>query len=131
MATTEMIVLSFNDKEWIAEKYYPIYKTKGRKVISTSMTKMVKKDSAAQFHSLFDSLIMNQLFLIDDEHEVRKRMPDQIVAISDGVLYTISFKVGDQFRRYWYDNPETHIKYSKAPEYKQVVEIIRLITSIF
>ncbi len=133
LATSELIILSFNNNEWIAEKYYPEYKTKGRKVISTSMMKMVKNDSAGLLMSIFDSLKSKHLFLLPDQRTVTKRtINESVIIVSDGVLYTITYKVGNLYRRYHYGNPEIFAKhYPKEPEYKQVTAIIQLLDNIF
>jgi hypothetical protein len=133
MATNELIILSFNSNKWIAEKYYPQYITKRKKILSEILMKKTKTDSAGLFMSIFDSLKSNQLFLLPDQRTVIKRTINEgVIAVSDGVLYTITYKVGNLYRRYYYGNPEifaTH--YPKELEYKQVIAIIHLLDNIF
>lgn len=135
MATTRITVLSWKNNKWMAEKYYPEYVTKRKKVIATIPRKIILTDSAGTFSTLFDSLRSHQLFLIPDFRNLVIRARKEgagFSVISDGILYIISFKVGLSFRRYGYGNPDNHLKdHPTYTELKDVIRIIELLDSLF
>jgi hypothetical protein len=126
-ATSELIILLFNNNKWTAEKYYPEYITRRRKILSEVLRIKTKNDSAGYFTSIFESLRSNSLFILPDQQGIKSRL-----FVVDGILYTVTFKVGNEYRRYRYSSPELQAKqYPNVPEYKQVLSIINLLNDIF
>ena len=135
MATTTIIVLSFSNDKWTIEKYYPYYKTKRKQVISVTPKKIILADNSNGLGSLFDSLVAHRIFLLPDLKEVAAReraKGNGLGAVTDGTLYTISYKVGNSFRRYWYGNPLYYAETNPTiPEPGEVNRIVELLNSLF
>lgn len=130
MASSELLILSFNNNEWFAEKHSFDYVTKKRKVIAITPKKEIKKDSAALLTNLFERLRSNMVFRLPDQKNLKKE--EKTLIVSDGILYSLSFKAGNSFRRYNYSNPETFSEhFPQVQEYKQMKEIVTLLNSIF
>ena len=129
-ASSELLILSFKKNEWSAEKHSFDYVSKKKKVIAVIPKKEIRKDSAAFFAPLFERLKSNMLFSLPDQKNLKKE--EKALIVSDGVLYSLSFKVGNSFRRYKYSNPEIFSDhFPQVQEYKQIKEIVTLLNSIF
>jgi len=130
MGSSELLILSFKNKEWVAEKHSFNYVTKKRKVISVIPKKEIRKDSAALFTTIFENLKSNRVFLLPDQKNLKKE--EGTLIITHGRLYRLSFKAGNSFRRYSYSNPERFTEYFPAVmAYKQMTQIVTLLNSIF
>ena len=130
MASSELLILSFKNNEWFAEKHSFEYVTKKKKVISVTPKKEIRKDSATLFTTIFENLKSNMVFLLPDQKNLKKE--ERALIVSHGVLYSLSFKAGNSFRRYNYSNPEIFTKYFPTVlAYKQMTQIVTLLNSIF
>ena len=105
------LVLIYN-KEWSA-KYY--YKTGTDSLLIKDITNKINIDS------VFSQLVSNNIFSLPDQDSLRTEKyqynPETNEFIgsgmgtADGICYYIEFKVGDNYRRYNYCNPDSFADY--------------------
>jgi hypothetical protein len=133
-AGREIIILTYNNGTWDARKYrfekthfYPttsvtnIYATD----IKTNLTYQYTFDK--YFEDVFDTLKQNNIFLLPDMRELKYDKE-----IFDGVAFSITFKVKNQFRQYNFDNPGQYAEMNPdIPEFKQYDRIVRELRSLF
>jgi hypothetical protein len=124
----ELIVLSCNDNQWEIKKYSSAASSYGRLiVISTFDTMSVHNSYVHPFVMLLDTLIHNKAFLIPNQSELLANHN-----ILDGSLYILTFKIGNKFRQYSYDNPETNLEYfPRQIEYIRLKNIIMTFRNFF
>ena len=87
--------------------------------------------------SVIEKLVMNNIFSLPDDEEtnmdsfnfdlVNSKFQNTDAWIFDGICYSISYKVGDRFRRYTFCNPEFYASQSAYitpfTYYARIVEI--------
>ena len=128
-AGNDIIILTYNNGTWDARKflfehshYYP---TTGVTYIQTYPSNKTIIDN--YFEGAFDTLKQNKTFLLPDMRELKFER-----AIHDGVGFSLTFKVKDQFREYFFDNPGQYAKMNPdIPEFKQFDRIVKEIRSLF
>ncbi len=125
----EIIILTYNNGTWDAKKflfehshYYP---TTSATYIQTDQSKKTIIDN--YFESAFDTLKQNNIFLLPDMRELKF---DRV--IHDGVGFSITFKVKNQFREYFFDNPKQYAELNPdITEFKQFDRIVKEIRNLF
>ena len=95
---TELYVLTYNDTHWTAIKY-------GNK----SLRK--KQDTTALVKALFNTLRQNNIFTLPDQDSIK--LPSTF-SVDDGVYYTLTFKTGNSFRSYNFNNPDPYLQEFKS-----------------
>lgn len=77
----------------------------------------------ADFETLFDALIGNEIFILPDQRDLKLNN-----FVLDGVGYSITFKVDDKFRQYHFNNPDILIERNKkVKELRKYTRIVQLL----
>jgi hypothetical protein len=125
----DIIILTYNNGTWDARKflfehshYYP---TTSVTYIQIDSNKKTIIDN--YFESAFDTLKQNKIFLLPNMRELKYDKE-----IFDGTAFALSFKVKDQFREYFFDNPGQYAELNpNITEFKQFDRIVKEIRSLF
>jgi len=129
---TSYVILSY-DKKWDANYYYFEPKQK------TLQTKPI--DNKINLDATFKRLVSDNIFSLPDQDSVETKKytfyPDnndligEGMAVCDGTVYYIEFKVGDNFRRYSYSNPMDYAKfYPLVHELQQFADIEKTLNKL-
>lgn len=122
----EFVILSFNGKEWTGKKYQfnldPLYLP-----IDTAWTMKEQKVMVMHFPTdsltgLFDALKRNHVFTLPDLKDIGVNK-----AATCGVTYILSFKAGNLFRTYSFNNTDAYMtKHPGRKKFKNYDAIIHL-----
>ncbi len=128
----KLIVLSYSNGIWDLKRYqYVGMGMGGRKMETTSFKNNQETRSDKLFEirytMLFDTLKLNNIFLLPDQSELGHEL-----TVFDGSMYDITYKIGHQFRTYRYENPEKYLlRFPEKTEYKELMTIIRALRNFF
>jgi hypothetical protein len=109
-----LIVVTYNGKTWTATKYE-----------STNMSKPkpFKLQALKAYDSIFLELKRNNIFLLPNQSKISHK-----VEVLDGVGYHLTFKAGNKFRQFEFDNPsdysQNHKDVKAFQNYNNIVEIL-------
>jgi hypothetical protein len=117
---SELIVLACADGKWGAEKYKFTKQGGGVSIDEHAIYKIPKDDQAIfnmAFKKGFDTLKLNNIFLLPDQAELNIKP-----FVHDGVGFGLTFKAGDKFRSYHFNNPDSYeSEYKNVPEFKNYI----------
>ncbi len=125
----ELIVLSYANNTWDARKYMVTSGIVGSKIETTYFQNPYKNDHNIEmiFNNLFDTLKTNNIFLLPNQSEMGHEL-----TVFDGTLYIITYKAGNKFRSYQYENPEAYLtQFPDKAEYRQLKTIIITLKNFF
>jgi len=72
------------------------------------------------FDTIFATLKANKIFTLPDQKELKTKG-----SVDDGTEYQLTFKAGDKFRSYEFQNPEIFTRYNKdIPEFVSYANIV-------
>lgn len=128
--STNYTILTY-DKNWSAKHYYYTPET------NALLSKDIK--SKTTIDTIFSQLVLNNIFslpdqesLITEKYEYNPETNILIgsgVSVCDGTCYYVEFKVGDQFRRYSYCNPDSYADfYPQVHELRNFANIVEIFT---
>lgn len=122
----EYVILTY-ENNWKATYYF----NAGKPLLRSDIYEGVRYDSMAavvistgpSVDSIFSMLVANHIFSLPGgdvpQHQEFTFLPEEDEfyvtvggGVMDGTTYTVEFKVGTNFRRYWYHEPEAY-----APDY--------------
>lgn len=99
--------------------------------------KRYKLVSINSFDSVFIKLLSNKVLSLPNQSELKSKMPGEIIVtaegdtlvramrVLDGEGYTMEIKVGDGYRIYSFDNPDSYAKfYTNVSEFKDYADIV-------
>ncbi len=126
-SSAEHIVLYYN-KKWMANYHYYNRTKKQYEVKSIGQN--------SDLDSIFNRLVMDNIFSLPDQNKLDEfnstffpktnEIRREGLGVSDGVHYSVEFKVKDQYRRYRYNNPLDFAEYYKASyELKLFSDIVK------
>jgi hypothetical protein len=130
---SNLIMITFANGKWSARQF--ITKQGGSVGNKTECTTILQDPYAKQiydsvFAALFETLKQNNVFLLPNRNELTK--PNATEAVNDGMYYDLTFKVGDKFRAYHFDNPKAYKQsYPDMIEYKNYTSIVDALTNLF
>lgn len=116
---TNYTILTY-DKKWSAKYYY----------YTPDTIALLSKDikSKTTIDTLFSRLVLNNIFSLPDQDSLITQKYEYIpetdefigsrMVVCDGICYYVEFKVGNNYRRYRYCNPDSY-----ADFYPQVYEL--------
>ena len=130
----DIIILTYNNGTWDARKcrfekthFYPTISVTNIDVSNIKPYPADKTIFDKYFEDIFDTLKQNNIFLLPDIRELKYDKE-----IFDGVGFSLTFKVKNQFREYYFDNPGQYAEMNPdIPEFKQYDRIVREIRSLF
>ena len=126
---SELIILTFDNQKWDVKKYTYTRQVPASKLEYTSFKTDAENASINKylFNNLFDTLKQNNIFLLPGQGELPVTR-----SIHDGALYTLTFKAGNRFRSYSFDNPESYQQeYANIPEFKEYATIVHALKKLF
>jgi hypothetical protein len=109
----ELIVLAYDGSNWTAIKYEDRFNDSAYNTPRGSgRVKVTQLKPKKDFRRVFKALKRNNIFTLPDQNEIKvKRF------VFDGVGYSLTFKAGNKFRTYTFDNTEEYRK-----RYKHIKE---------
>jgi len=149
---TNYTILIFN-KKWSLKYYY--YKPDITHLFPKDIhakyhyykpdtTHLFSKDinSEIAIDTIFSRLVSNNIFSMPDQASLKtgkyeynpetNEFTESIIHVADGTGYYIEFKVGDFYRRYGYDNPDTYADFYphvyELRNFANIVEIFKELT---
>jgi len=100
--------------------------------------KKYKLRAKPSFDSLFFRLLSYNILTLPNQSDLKNKMRKDVqvdeegyttekkIYVTDGEGYTIEIKIGDKFRVYQFDNPESYSKfYDNVPELKDYLNIVQ------
>ncbi len=112
-----LYVLVNNDSGWSATKYSrSLHHSSNNTSLSIDTHNMGNPQVAEK---LFDTLKENNVFGLPEQDDLKING-----FVDDGSVYTLTFKVGQNFRTYHFNNPETYEEiYGKVKQFKNYLNI--------
>jgi len=111
-----LFVINYDGTRWVATKYEATYPGKPR----SHNLKPIKN-----FDTIFLELKRSNIFLLPNQREVLRK-----IEVLDGVSYSLTFKAGNKFRTYNFDNPDfyssRHRKISQLQDYNKIADIFTI-----
>lgn len=113
-----LFVITYNGTSWTATKYEAMYLGK----ITSYRLKPLK-----DFDTIYLELKRSNIFLLPKQSKVLRR-----IEVLDGVGYNLTFKAGDKFRNYNFDNPEIYSNsHKRLQEFQDYNKIAKILTTWF
>jgi hypothetical protein len=126
----QLIILTYSNEKWGAEKYKKSRQGGGVYIDHHSTYNIPDGEQFiwdVVFRQILDSLKYNNIFLLPDQSKLNVDM-----IVHDGVGYRLTFKAGNKFRSYFFNNPESYQEeYDKIPEFKNYVKIYKTLVALF
>ncbi len=120
----DFIVVTYDGNKWAATKYEENW---GDPSTSGAQIKSYKLQPSRDFETIFSALKRNNIFTLPNQSDINIKRN-----ILDGVVYTLTFKAGDKFRTYYFDNPTEYRKQNKKmQEFKNYERIATILYSWF
>jgi hypothetical protein len=124
--TNNLKIIKLRDKEWTSIEY--------DEWNSPVKIKKYKLNAMTDFDSFAIKLLDQNLTRLPDQDDLKDKMKkyterngrraEQKISVLDGHRYTVEFKLGDKFRIYQFDNPDSYARfYNNVPELKNYVAI--------
>jgi hypothetical protein len=120
------IILTYR-KKWIATRYVLDICS-----LNDTITKTIQEDTNLNNYKLanshiFDSLKANNIFLLPNQYELNIKR-----TVLDGAGYILTFKIGNKYRTYKFNNPESYANsHPEIKEFRQYANIARLMFALF
>jgi hypothetical protein len=124
-----LVIISNHQGNWDAKKYSVSRNGPYSIVTAISFQKTPGEASIYNyvFDTIFDTLKLNNIFLLPGPNGLKIKG-----RVDDGIIYHITFKVGNKFRRYGFANPAAYIDDNpEVEELKQFVKIYQNMNSLF
>lgn len=127
---TNTIVITYNEGNWVAKKFEIKFGGAVGAIVDSKRlfrNPYEPKGYDSVFMSLFERLKKNEIFLLPSQINLHPKG-----MVMDGVVYLLTYKIGDKFRTYNFDNPQLYKK--SNPDMKEFDEyqlIVNLITYLF
>lgn len=125
LADFALYVLTKNDNGWTATKYSRDFhhSNNNNSIPITSHKLNVQQD----IEKLFDTLKQNDVFSLPDQKDLK--VQDYV---DDGSWYTLTFKVGEKFRKYEFNNPDIYQEeFGQVVEFKKYLNIANIFYNSF
>lgn len=117
----DFIVVTYGGNKWAAIKYE---EDRSDTSLNRWQIKSYNLKPRRDFETIFSALKRNNIFTLpnqSDDINVKRN-------ILDGVFYTLTFKAGDKFRTYYFDNPTEYRKQNKkVREFKNYERIASIL----
>ena len=122
-----LIIVTYGNNKWDARMYKYERASLGYQLQYTIAKPEFNNMYNYSFSLVFDTLKSNHIFLLPSQAELPVKG-----WVSDGVGYAITFKAGDQFRTYYFNNPKSYMQMNEnLPELKQYETIVRNLFNLF
>lgn len=121
-----LIILTFNNQKWDVKKYEKRDGGLGSKLITTYYQGNYDRVQNYIFKLVFDTLKNNSVFTLPNQKELNLKRN-----VFDGAAYKLTFKANNNFRYYWFENPETY--FEENPEIKELKKysaIVKILNSL-
>lgn len=127
----ELIVIGYNKEKWHANKYRYMSGIVGYKRETINIFPVAEDFDYRMYNYIFkltfDTLKNNRIFLLPDQNTLK--LDGEIY---DGVVYTLTYKVNYQFRRYSFNNIESFFSYNpKCKELQNYITITKYMYQLF
>lgn len=124
---SELIILTYDNQKWDVKKYEHRYGALGSKLASTYYQGSYDRVHNYIFKLVFDTLKKNGAFTLPNQKELNLKGN-----VFDGALYKLTFKANNNFRSYWFENPETYLEENpEIKELKKYSAIVKILNSLF
>jgi hypothetical protein len=122
-----LIILTYNNKKWDVKKYQNTRGALGYKLTSTYYESNYDRVHEYIFKLVFDTLKNNNAFTLPNQEDLNLKGN-----IFDGAAYKLTFKANNNFRSYWFENPETYLEDNpEVIELKKYSAIVKILNSLF
>ncbi len=122
-------VLTYSDSGWAAKKYE--YNLAYKKYDTSHLIQIATLKSRQTIENIFDTLKLNNIFTLPDQDSLQHDLNIKSY-VDDGSIYLVTFKVGNQFRKYDFDNPKIfHEKYREVKEFTYYLNIANVFYNAF
>ena len=117
------IILTYDNSNWKATKYNFVLREVSANPYKAIyiIDKTIPLKAMKGFNQLFESLKVNDIFCLPDQRDI---LADTL--INGGVFYDLTFKVGKNFRSYFFFNPNVYTARSSRKEftkYKNIADV--------
>jgi hypothetical protein len=111
-------VITYDGTSWTAIKYEAMYLGK----IRSYRLKPLK-----DFDTIFLELKRSNIFLLPKQGKILRK-----IEVLDGVSYDLTFKAGDKFRNYDFDNPDFYSdRHKRTQQFQDYNRIAKILTTWF
>lgn len=125
---TELIILAYDNIKWISKKFQLTHGIAGNKIDRTTFDDYFN-DTTHNFvyRTIFKILKDNNVFALPDQDEL-----NIVSNVYHGTRFELTFKAGNKFRTYAYENPEFYSnEYKDIKELKQFINLKNELQGIF
>ena len=127
---SELIDLYYSNGKWCAEKFKST-RQGGNVTIKEHSAYNIPADDQPifniQFNGLFERLRQNNIFLLPNQGLLNYQK-----TIHDGVGFSLTFKAGNSYRRYHFDNPyQYQNNYPDIKEFRNYTNICNALINLF
>ncbi len=125
-----LYILTCKDKTWTATKYETFFGHENQSHQDTTLRiRSLNLKKNIRIEALFDILKRNDIFTLPDQDSIQTH---STYYVDDGVLYSLTFKVGKKFRTYHFDNPEDYRRqFDNIKEFENYENIAAILNHAF
>ena len=125
---SELIIFTYNNQQkWDVKKYERRYGWLGSRLILTYYQGSYDRVQNYIFKLVFDTLKNNGTFTLPNQEELNLNRN-----VFDGAAYKLTFKANNNFRSYWFENPESYLEDNpEVIELKKYSIIVKILYSLF
>ena len=125
--SSNLIILTYNNQKWDVKKYEIKSSWLGNKLTSSYYQNNYDRVQNYIFKLVFDTLKNKSAFTLPNQEDLNLNKN-----VFDGGAYRLTFKVNNNFRSYWFENPETYSEdYPEVIELKKYSAIVKILYSLF
>jgi len=123
----DIVILSYNNNNWEGRKYEfnvdTLYYDSTLNA-DAGKIKVSRLKTIIGFDNIFNTLKKNNIFSLPNKNEIKNKPHGP----TDGLIYSLTFKVDHNFRTYKFDNPRYYIEHSKNKIFRNYYNIIELLS---